>query len=455
MSDQDEETNENPALEPAETAEVVKPVSPAGGPAVISLTASGNLSGVSLIFKGSKDADEPKAGAQASASEDGAKPDEGKPKEVGQPKEGEKKNEEEKKGQGGDEKKADAKKKPGLLKRPGVMGIIILVVIIAVIAIVLFWRHSRAYQATDDAFIDVVSEQVSPQISGRVVQVLVNDNQTVTAGQVLVKLDPADDQVRLDQARASRAQAEAQLKQAEAQVTVSRAQVEEAKAKLASANADRVNATNQLNRLQKLKTVNSGAVSPQQLDSAQAAKTSADAGLDSARKAVAAAEAQVGYAHSLEIAAQAGIGSADASIRQAELTLSYTEVKARVDGRVASKTVSEGNIVAAGTPLMAVVPKSVYVTANFKETQLAKMRPGQEVDITVDAYPDMKLTGKVDSVQAASGQAFSLLPAQNATGNWVKVVQRIPVKVVFDHTPDDPARPLGPGMSVEVSVRER
>ena len=447
MSNPDDKSGDEAEAKAPEKVIVIQEPAPSG-PATISLTASGNLAGVSLVFSGSKEvqpmpASAPKEDDKAEAGKDGAKPDE------------KKKDGEDQEGKGPGDKNA---KKPGgksLFRRPGVMGLVILVVIVAVIAVVLFWRHSRAHQTTDDAFIDVVSMQVSPQVSGRILQVLVTDNQSVTAGQVLVKLDPADYEVKRVQAQASRAQADAQLKEAQAQGVVYAAQVEEAKANLGTARANQTNAANQLRRLQKLKGVNAGAVSSEQMDSAQAAATSANAQVTAGLKSVSAAEAQVGYAKSLEAAAQAGISSADASIRQAELTLSYTDVKARVDGRVASKTVSEGNIVAAGTPLMAVVPRTVYVTANFKETQLARMRPGQPVDIQVDAYPDMKLTGKVDSVQAASGQAFSELPAQNATGNWVKVVQRIPVKIVFDKIPDDPQRPLGPGMSVEISVKVR
>ena len=401
----------------------------------LSLSATGELANLSISFSSTKDRD----GQGGAASPDGSKKEENKKGEEG----------------GGEKPKDEKSKTPPFYKRPGIMGVVIVVVVTAVVAIVLFWRHSRAHETTDDAYVDVVSEQVSPQISGRVAQVLVTDNQTVAVGQVLVKLDPADDQVRLDQAHATRAQAVAQDDEAHAQETAYAAQVDEARANLATSMASQTNTANQLARLQKLKAANAGAVSDEQMDSATAAATTASAQLNASNKAVAAALAQVGYAKSLETAAEAGIESADSSIRQAELTLSYTDVKARVEGRVASKTVSEGNIVAAGTALMAVVPKAVYVTANFKKTQLALMRPGQAVEIKIDAYPDMKLAGKVDSVQAASGQAFSELPAQNATGNWVKVVQRVPVKIIFDKEPDDSARPLGPGMSVEISVKVR
>jgi len=348
-----------------------------------------------------------------------------------------------------------AKPGPPWHKRPAVVGVIVLVAIVAVVAIALIWRHTRKYVTSDDAYIDGVAQIVSPQVAGRVVSVKVDDNQDVTAGQVLVELDPADYQARLDQARATGAQAEAQLAQARAQQVVYAAQVDEARASMGTAEANATDAANQLGRYQRLKAVNAGAVSGQQMDSAVTSASSTGAQLDAAGKAVAAAEAQLEYAKSLIGAAQAGIQSANAGVAQAALTLSYVHVLARIDGRVANKSVAEGNIVNAGAPLMAVVPRNVYVTANLKETQLNHLRPGQPVTIKVDAYPDMKLGGRVDSVEPASGQTFSALPAQNATGNWVKVVQRVQVKIVFDQIPDDPGQRLAPGMSVEVSAKVR
>jgi membrane fusion protein (multidrug efflux system) len=344
---------------------------------------------------------------------------------------------------------------PPWYKRPGIVGPLILVFIIVVVGGALIWRHSLSYVSTDDAYVDGVSELASPQISGRITKILVDDNQDVKAGQVLVELDPADYQVRLDQANASRAQAEAQLAEARAQQTIYAAQLSEARSNLGITQANAINADHQLTRYQRLKAVNKGAVSAQQLDSAIAAATSANAQLDASRQAVSAAEAQMGYAASLILAAEAGIGSAHSQIAQAALTLSYTQIKARIDGRIANKSVAEGNFVVTGAPLMAIVPRDVYVTANLKETQLNDLKRGQDVTITVDAYPELKLTGRVDSVEPATGQTFSVLPAQNATGNWIKVVQRVPVKIVFNHLPDDPDRRLAPGMSAEISVTVR
>jgi membrane fusion protein, multidrug efflux system len=352
-------------------------------------------------------------------------------------------------------KKPAPKSGPPLYKRPLAVGLFVLVLAVGIVAGLLLWRHSRSHVTSDDAYVDGVPQLVSPQVAGRVLKVLVDDNQDVTTGQELVEIDPADFQSRVDQAEAAAAQARAQLAEAHAQQTVYQSQVEEAEAALGTASANATNASNQLGRYQRLKAVNSGAVSDQQMDSAVAADTSTAAQRQAAEKAVDAANAQLEYSKSLIQAAEAGIGSANSQVALARLTLSYTHVVAAMDGRIANKIVAPGNIVSAGSPLMAVVPKDVYVTANLKETQLNHIQKGQPVTIKVDAYPDLKVTGKVDSVEPASGQTFSIIPAQNATGNWVKVVQRVPVKIVFDKIPDDPNRRLAPGMSVEISAKVR
>ena len=344
---------------------------------------------------------------------------------------------------------------PPWYKKPLVVGLLVLFLAVAIVGGLLLWRHSRSHVESDDAFIDGIPQLVSPQVAGRIMRVLVNDNQDVTAGQELVEIDPADFQSRVDQAEASAAQSRAQLSQADAQQTVYASQVEEAEAALGTADANAVDAANQLGRYQRLREVNPGAVSDQQMDGAVASAASTAAQKRAAEKAVAAAQAQLGYSRSLIQAAVAGIQSANSQVAEARLTLSYTRVVAAFDGRVANKTAAPGNIVAAGTPLMAVVPRDVYVTANLKETQLDHIARGQPVAVKVDAYPDLKLTGKIDSVEPASGQTFSIIPPQNATGNWVKVVQRVPVKIVLDQIPDDPNRRLAPGMSVEVSAKVR
>lgn len=353
-----------------------------------------------------------------------------------------------------EQQKPNGRKNP-LTGRPVLAAVLILAFIAAVVLGVLWWLHSRTYEATDDAYIDIQSQLVSPQISGRVQRVLVNDNQDVKAGDVLVEIDPADYQDRLNQAMASLKQFQAQVTQAQAQIEVYAAQIAQAQANLIVAQVDATNAMKNLRRYVSLQKALSGAVSQQQLDTSSTQAASTGAQVEAADKAVTAARAQQDYARSQVQVAQAAVQSAQDQVAEAQLNLSYARVKARLDGRIANKTVADGNYIQSGNALMAVVPTNVYVTANFKETQLARMKPGQPVEIHVDAYPGMKLRGHVDSIQPGGGQVFSVLPAQNATGNWVKIVQRVPVKIVFDNMPGDPVRRLAPGFSVEVKVSLR
>jgi membrane fusion protein (multidrug efflux system) len=324
--------------------------------------------------------------------------------------------------------------------------------IAGVVVGVLWWRHSRAYEFTDDAYIDVQSQYVSPQVPGRVLRVLVNDYQDVKAGDVLVEIDPSDYEARLEQAKASEAQAEAQLEQAKAQEVVSEAQFRQAEANVNVAQANATNAQRDFARYTDLRKAIPGAVSQQQLDtSSTQARTTADQVMV-AQKSADAAKAQLGYVARQIAAAEAGVKSAQAQVAEAELNLSYTKVKAEVTGRVANKVVAAGNYIQPGTQLMAIAPPEVYITANFKETQLTRIRRNQKVEIKADAYPELDLHGHVEGIQPSSGQAYSILPPQNATGNWVKIVQRVPVKIVFDGPAGDSDRRLGPGMSVEVKV---
>jgi membrane fusion protein (multidrug efflux system) len=349
----------------------------------------------------------------------------------------------------------DKPKSKSRLRNPLVAGGLFLAVLVLLLGGTFFWLHARDYESTEDAAIDVEPQRVSAQLPGRVLRVLAQDNQEVTAGTVLVELDSADYEAKIAQARASGAQALAQADQARAQHAVFAAQLEEAKARLTAAETTAENTGKELDRLNRLKAENAGAVAQQQWDSASAAQRNASAQVDAAKQGVAAVVAQLGYADSLLKAADAMRASAEAQVHEAELNLSYMQVKARVDGRVANLHVAPGNYIPAGAPLMAIVPRDVSVTANFKETQLQHMRRGQAVKIKIDAYPDMELRGRIDSFQPGTGQTFSSIPAENATGNWVKVVQRVPVKIVFEHVPDDPERRLGPGMSVEVKVTVR
>ncbi|RFB78014.1 HlyD family secretion protein [Methylovirgula sp. 4M-Z18] len=331
--------------------------------------------------------------------------------------------------------------------------IIFLLLLAAIIAgSVDWWLQTRDWESTDDAFIDVRVTQVAPQVGGRVVRVLVNDNETVAAGQVLVELDPATFQASLDQALAQQASAAANLVQSKAQRAVDDVNAAQSLAQIDVARANAAVAAIQLKRDQE--QVAAHAISAQQLDNSTANAESTAANLTAAQKKHAADEALLAVADSQIAAAQANLDSAAAQVEQARLNLSYTKISAAPDGRVARLNVSPGNYVQVGQNLMALVPTHVWVTANFKETQLDTMRVGQHVEMAIDAFPGKTFNGHVDSFQPGSGAAFSLLPPENATGNYVKVVQRVPVKIMFDDAPD-PQLPLGPGMSVVPSVKVR
>jgi membrane fusion protein (multidrug efflux system) len=366
-----------------------------------------------------------------------------------------------------DDKEAQAPKKKGLLQNPVRLAILIGAVLVLLILVILYWLHARNFQSTDDAFIDTHLVRLAPQISGRVQTVLVEDNQRVAAGQTVIEIDPRDQEARLAQAQAQRAQADAQVAQAQAQVTQNAAQVDVARATYAqelsseaSYAAQATNAGRDFARYQALKQVNPAAVSSQQLDQAQAQASSTAAQREAAsrqalgaRSQIDAARAQIGAAQAQITAGQAQRANAEATIRSAQLDLGYTKVVAPEAGTVAQRSVAVGAYLNAGAQIMAIVPLRTWVTANFKETQLDLMRPGQPVSVHVDACPHADIEGHVDSIQRGSGQAFGVLPPENATGNFVKVVQRVPVKIVIDGAPRD--CPLGPGLSVEPKVRVR
>jgi membrane fusion protein (multidrug efflux system) len=299
---------------------------------------------------------------------------------------------------------------------------IILGLILSAIAMacLVYYLLNRGYQTTDDAEIDGDIYTIAPQISGRIQAVMVDDNQHVAAGQVLVTID-ARDQL------AAVAKAEAQAKVAEANALEAGANVAVAAAAYQQAQQDFARYTQ----------VNPHAVSQLTLDASTAAIHSAQAKL-----AAATAEAN---------AMQAAAAAAAVDVRNAKLQLSYTSIAAPAAGHVAQKTVQPGNVVGAGTGLMALVGDTVWVTANYKETQLAGIHPGSRATVTIDAVPGVTFKAHVDSIQYGTGSVFSLLPAQNATGNYVKIVQRVPVKIVFDD--DRISRYMvAPGMSVLPSI---
>ena len=304
--------------------------------------------------------------------------------------------------------------------------LLLLAVLAAVIiGAVLWWLNARHYEDTDDAFIDTHIVHIAPQIAGQIVAVHVNDNQLVHRGDLLAEINPADTEARLAQVQAQAVQAEAQLQQSLASQQ--------------GAEAQAANAARDIARFRSLRKINPAAVAQQQFDQAVATDRNA-------RAQVAAAAAQVA-------AARAQIKTLQAQIQTAQINLGYTRIYAPVDGHVTQKSVALGNYVTAGQDLMVIVPLQLWVTANFKETQLTDMRPGQAVTVSVDACGDDDVRGHIDSIQRGAGQAFGILPPENATGNYVKVVQRVPVKIVLDSVPKDCV--LGPGMSVEPTVKVR
>lgn len=307
--------------------------------------------------------------------------------------------------------------------RKNVRPFIILAVVLAIIAAVfgLYGWHNSFYATTDDAEIDGNLYTIAAQISGRVALVAVDDNAHVTAGQLLVQLDDRDQRVAQLRAEAGLAQARADLAQDQAQVAAAQAGVTQAQ-----------------NDYDRFSAINPRATTRQQVDAATEAIEAAKAKLASAQAAV-----QSG---------QANIATAAATLADARLQLSYTRIVAPAAGHVATKTVQPGNVVAPGTAMMAVVSDQVWVTANYKETQLSGIRIGSTASVSIDAVPGVTFKAKVDSIQYGTGAVFSLLPAQNATGNYIKIIQRVPIKLLFT---DERIQNylLAPGMSVEPSIR--
>ncbi|MGO8698325.1 MAG: HlyD family secretion protein [Limisphaerales bacterium] len=334
--------------------------------------------------------------------------------------------------------------------QPGLLIFAVLAVVVIAAAIYYYIHFVTPYETTDDAFIDGYVTFVSPRVSGPVVQLLVTDNQHVNAGDVLVEIDPHDYQVVVDQAKADLATAQSRVQQAEALIPVDQAKAEQQNAAIASALA--ITARAEADRV-RFESVQSRAVSATQVDLAKAQAKSTSAEVEVARAQAKAALAQVELDRAAVQTAREQVAQADTRLEQAQLQLSYTTITAPRTGRVARRTVQQGAYLQTGQALLALVPDDVWVVANFKETQLERMRPGQPVEVHVDAYPHHEFRGKVDSLQAGSGAVFSLLPPENAVGNYVKVVQRVPVKIVFDEPIDFSRFNLAPGLSVEPKVR--
>lgn len=320
---------------------------------------------------------------------------------------------------------------------------------LAMVAGYIYWDNGAHYEDTDDAFIAARQYAVTSRVAGYIAKVAVTDNQHVAAGDVIARIDDRDYKTSLEQAQAQVAAATANLQNTEAQKLVQQANVEEAKAQIEQAKANLVFAQQQNNRYQTLMKSGSGTTQEAQQYESQLRQQEATLNTDEA--SLTAAQRQLD-AYGPQIAsAQATVKEDEAQLDQAKLNLSYTTIVAAQPGRVVQLSAGDGQYVQTGSNLAMFVPDKLWVTANFKETQLNHMRPGQPVSLTIDAYGGRTISGHVASVQPGSGTAFSLLPAENATGNYVKIVQRVPVKIELDDVPSDIA--LGPGMSVVPTVR--
>jgi membrane fusion protein (multidrug efflux system) len=330
-----------------------------------------------------------------------------------------------------------------------------LVLVLAIAGGVYYYFATKDQESTDDAYTDGRALTISPKVSGYVIELLVDDNQRVKTGDVLARIDPRDYIVARDQARASLDVLKAQQKSADLGAQIARknfpARLEQAKGQALQAHGQLYQAQAEFNRQH---AIAKGATTQQAIDQSTAQ-------LQLAQGQVQAADAQVLEA----MPVQENIGQSDAQISQiqgqaaqaqaqfdqAELNVSYCDIKAPQDGWITKRNIEKGNYLQVGGSIFSIVTPEVWITANFKESQLARMRTGQMVRITLDAYPDLKLEGHVDSVQLGSGSKFTAFPPENATGNFVKIVQRVPVKIIIDRGMD-PAAPLPLGISVVPTV---
>jgi len=323
------------------------------------------------------------------------------------------------------------------------------VLIVVVVAGARYWTSGRFVQSTDDAYVQADSSTIAPKVSGYIARLLVDDNQTVKVGQPLAVIDERDLRAALDAASANVAAAQASVANLNARIVAQGSLILQADASVAGARAGLALAQRDDVRRQKMAQVGYG--SEERADTASTDAQEKTASLAGLMAAASTARQQVAILTTQRALAQAQLARAQAGLRQAQLNLSYATIIAPIGGTVAARTVRVGQYVQAGTQLMAVVPlQKVYVVANFKETQLARIRPGQPARVKADTFPGDDVEGRVDSLAPASGMEFALLPPDNATGNFTKIVQRIPVKITFD-TSVLSGR-LRPGMSVNVYI---
>ena len=302
-------------------------------------------------------------------------------------------------------------------------------VIVLLICSGIYIVNEMKYESTDDAYVENISVSVSPKVSGQIENVYIKDNQYVKAGELVATIDSADYKVKVDQAAANYEKIKYNQSNAKANLIAAESNIELAK--------------KDLDRYKNL--YDKGAVSKQSLDAAEVKYNNAKAGLTQAQQSL--------LSEDNKTVADADLANAKAAKDKAELDLSYTKIYAPQSGTVASRRVEKGMYVNVGSPLFSLVPEEVWVIANFKENQLRYMKPGQKVDIKIDTYPDHVFEGKIDSIQRASGAKSSLFPPENAVGSFVKIVQRIPVKIVFTEKIDKEKYNVVPGMSVVPRVR--
>lgn len=325
---------------------------------------------------------------------------------------------------------------------------------LAATGLTLWLTHAAKFEDTDDAFIEADVHPISSRIVGDIQEVLVTDNQIVTKGQPLARLDPRDYQMKLQAAQTALEQSAAQVPQAEAALTQARAASRQADAQVEASAAQLEKARLDFDRAEKLRSNAGQAISRQDYDAMKAAFASATAthhatlaSRDAARAGVTTAEANLSVA-------KAGRDHAQAAVDDAQLQLSYTVLRAPEDGRIGKRTLQTGQHVQPGQALLALVSTDNWVVANFKENQLSHMRAGQPVDITIDSIHGQHFTGHVDSFSPGTGAKFTLLPPDNATGNFTKVVQRLPVKILLDSAATQPfADRISPGLSVIATVQ--
>jgi membrane fusion protein (multidrug efflux system) len=343
----------------------------------------------------------------------------------------------------------NTQKKPRKLVFPIILGLVLIGALIFTIKEYVFLQ---SHEQTDDAQVDGDISPVIARVSGYVMEIRFKDNQYVHAGDTLVVLDDRDYKIKLDQATAAQTAAQknvaaqgAQIAESQSNIAVQKANIEEAQVRLWKATQD-------FDRYNNL--YNDHAITKAQLDEATADRDGAQAALDAAKSQVPVIDKRINTSREQTVATGAVIDSRKADVEYAQLQLSYTVITAPASGIISKRNIQLGQLVQAGSPLFSVVHEDIYITANFKETQLSDIQLGQKVDIRVDAFDKQVIPGTIESFSGATGAKFSLLPPDNATGNFVKVVQRVPIRIHID-ADSSVLHKMHPGMSVDVTVHTR